>query len=336
MKKVRAWSVVVLLAAAGCGGGGGSSSTVADFCSQYATNMCGIASTCGIQPTACVTYQTSQCMTFANAAVASGKRMYTPGNTSNCLNKIKAAYTGAKVVTPADQAAIDLACNYVFQGKAAVLTGACTTQFDCAGATDGSIICDPTAKLCAMKTTVNSGAQCSAVGAVCAQDSYCAANSAGVLLCAPAAKMGESCATVPCDHNTRCVNGLCAALAQTGETCSSNSDCVSTAPYCNPYVSPPICNAGLGFAVGAPSCSCVAQGTSCPSPSTTGTGGTGGHATGTAGAGGGGTAGAAGGAGGQGTAGSAGTAGTAGAAGAAGGAGGQGGDLPGVGGLGGI
>ena len=42
-------------------------------------------------------------------------------------------------------ASINLACQYVFQGTVKLLDATCSTQFDCAGTTNGSIICDPSA-----------------------------------------------------------------------------------------------------------------------------------------------------------------------------------------------
>ncbi|MES1206185.1 MAG: hypothetical protein ABUS79_09635 [Pseudomonadota bacterium] len=327
-------SAVVLFGVMGCGGGGSSTPTSADFCTQYAKAVCGISSACAITAASCEMYQAAQCNTAAAAAVAGGKRVFAPGNMNNCLNKVKAAYNGSTIITPQKMADIKLACGYVFQGTGKQLSGSCTTQFECAGATDGSVICDPQAKVCASKKNVNGGDPCG-VGDVCPQDFSCIPNAAGVSVCTADAKMGESCATTPCDHTTRCVAGACAALAQAGEACGSDGDCGSGAPYCNDYVSPgPKCSAGLQFAAGLASCSCVGQGVGCPTGST-GTGGAGGSATGAAG-----SAGGAGGAGGHST-GAAGSAGGAagGSAGAAGGAGGGtagAAGTPGVGGAGGL
>jgi len=346
MKTVRAWCAAVVFVSIGCGGGGGGGGTTtsAEFCMQYATDVCGIAPSCAIQQSACVSFQLGQCNTFAAAAVAGGVRVFTPGNINDCLNKVKAAYTGTTVITPTMLSDIDRLCNYVWQGKVAQLTGACTTSYDCAGATDGSIVCDATQHLCASKTTVSgtgTSAQCGAVGAVCAQDSYCAANMAGISICMASAKSGDVCTTVPCDHSSRCVNGTCAALGQSGDSCTASSDCMTSAPYCNPFGPSPVCSLGLQFATLSPSCTCIGQGMGCPagwtgmgapsgtaSPIMTGAaghsggGGTGGGAGGAAGHAAGGAGGGAAGAAGSGAAGS----GAAGAAGSgAAGAGGLGG-----------
>jgi hypothetical protein len=350
MKTVRAWCAAVVFVSIGCGGGGGSSgpSTSADFCMQYAQDVCQISASCAITMSTCVSFQLGQCNAFATAAVAGGVRVYTPNNVNDCLSKVKSAYTGTTVITPSMLTDIDRACNYVWQGKVAQLAGACTTGYDCAGATDGTIICDPTQHLCAPKMTVNSGAQCGGTaGGVCAQDTFCAPNMSNVLVCTAAAKTGDACTTTPCDHTSRCLGGVCAALGQSGEACSASSDCMGSAPYCNPFGPSPVCSLGLQFATLSPSCTCIGQGMGCPAgwtgmgapsgtpsalPPVSAGGHSGGGAAGGAAGGAGGAAGHAAGGAGGGAAGAAGS----GAAGAAGsGAAGAGG-LPGVGGLGGV
>jgi hypothetical protein len=323
---------------------------------QYANDLCLISASCAITQATCVSYQAQRCNAYAATATAGGVRVFTPGNVNNCLNKVKSAYgNGTTVVSPTQMTDIDRACNYVWQGKIAQLTPSCTTDYDCAGATDGSIICDADQALCAPKKTVSGTAQCNDVGDVCSQDYYCAHPTAGVSVCTAEAKAGAACTGTPCDHNSRCANGVCAALAQSGEACNSNTDCVSTAPYCNPFGTSVVCSLGLQFASQSPSCLCIGTGMNCPtgwtgmgapsgalstslgSGGVTG-GGAGGHAGGAGaggaagghGGGGGGTAGAAGsgaaGAAGSGAAGSgAAGSGAAGAGGGAAGAGGQGG-----------
>jgi hypothetical protein len=251
-------------------------------------------------------------------AMAGGTRFFTPGNVNDCIGKVHAAYGSTNPITPATMASIDLACNYVFQGKGVQLTSSCTTQFDCAGSTNGSVICDANSHLCATSTSAALGAQCGNAGQVCAQDSYCAPNPSNVLLCMAEGKSGDACTTVPCSHTFRCAAGVCTDLVQPAGTCTTNSDCASGAPYCNPYTNPPTCGTGLQFAAQSPSCLCVAEGTSCPTGTPTGAGGQGGQGQG--GQGQGGKAGGAGGAGGtaSGAAGAGGSAGGAGAAGAAG------------------
>ena len=313
-------TVLPLLLFAGCKGGGSSAPpTTADFCTQYAAAICQISTNCGVPLATCTAHPESVCEALAASATADGMRVFTPGNVSDCINKLHAAYSSTNPITPSTMASIDLACNYVFQGKGVQLTSSCTTQFDCAGTTNGSIICDANSHLCATSTSAALGAQCGNAGQVCAQDSYCAPNASNVLLCTAEGKSGDACTTVPCNHSYRCAAGTCTDLVQAAGTCTTNSDCASSAPYCNPYTNPPTCGTGLQFAAQSPSCLCVAEGTSCPTVNPTGAGGQGGKAGGVGGAGGAAGSGAAGAAGSAGAAGAAGSAGASGAAGAAGG-----------------
>jgi hypothetical protein len=313
-------AVLPLLLFAGCkGGGSGGPATTADFCTEYATAVCQIATNCGVPLATCTAHQESVCTAMAASATADGMRVFTPGNVGDCINKLNAAYGSTSPITPSTMASIELACNYVFQGKGVQLTSTCTTQFDCAGTTNGSIICDANSHLCATSTSAALGAQCGNAGQGCAQDSYCAPNASNVLLCTAEGKSGDSCATAPCNHSYRCAAGTCTDLVQAAGTCATNSDCASAAPYCNPYTNPPTCGTGLQFAAQSPSCLCVAEGTSCPTATPTGTGGQGGGAGGSP------VSGTAGAAGSPGAAGAGGSAGTSGAAGAAGGRGGTGG-----------
>jgi hypothetical protein len=336
MKRLNGLAAALLLLwLGGCkGGGSGGPSTVTDFCSQYADEVCQIATTCAVPMTTCLTYEEGVCQTLATTATSGGKRVYTPGNAGDCLNKLKSAYASTNPITPETQKSIDLACRYVFQGKVMPLADPCVTQFDCAGTTDGTIICDPVQHLCATATTVAGGKQCNDVGDVCAQNFYCAQTSANVSICTADGTSGaaSTCsATLPCDSNSRCATGTCMPLVAAGGACTADSDCASNG-YCDPYGPSPQCDSGLAFANHSPSCLCIAEGMSCPGGSGGGGGGgAGGGATGAAGAAGGasgaaGTAGAAGGASGSAaSAGGTGGIGTGGAAGGAGAAGGPGG-----------
>ncbi|HLK91833.1 MAG TPA: hypothetical protein VKZ18_18220 [Polyangia bacterium] len=332
-KHFRAARLALLLplVTLGCSGGGsGSPQTVADFCTNYANAICQIATTpCGLTMDACTTYQTGQCMAMATAATTGTKRIFTPGNTGDCINKLKSAYGSTNPITPATMASINLACQYVFQGPGKTLTDSCTTQFDCAGATNGSIICDQAHNLCATSQTVSGTGQCGEVGDVCSANFYCAMNSSGVSLCTAAgtSTAASACnATMPCDSNSRCASGTCMPLVKAGEACGVDSDCASGG-YCDHFGGSPTCDDGLLFSKGSQTCTCIATGVNCPTATATGTGGQGGSAvSGTAGQGGGAAAGSGGGAAGaSGSAGASGKAGASGGAGAAGGAGGAGG-----------
>ncbi len=315
-------AVLSLLMFAGCkGGGSGGPETTADFCTQYADAVCQIATACGITMTTCTAYQESQCEALAATATAApSKRVFTPANTGQCISKLKAAYgASAPLITPAVQAGIDLACGYVFQGKGMVDIDTCTTQFDCAGTTNGSVICDQTHHLCATSKTISGTNQCNDNGAVCATNSYCAANSSGISSCMPAGTSNppSSCsATVPCDSTSYCnTNGTCTALLVAGTPCAASSECASGG-FCDPYGGSATCDDGIRFAKGSQQCTCVASGVNCPTPP--GGGGQSGGAAGSSGAAGNGAAGSAGAAGASGAAGNAGAGGRAGAAGVGG------------------
>ena len=60
----------------------------------------------------------------------------------DCVNRSHAAYSSTNAITPQTLADIDRACNYVFQGNKKLLTDTCTNQYQCAGKTDGSVVCD--------------------------------------------------------------------------------------------------------------------------------------------------------------------------------------------------
>jgi hypothetical protein len=326
--KFLAAAVLPLLLFAGCKGGGSSTpTTVTDFCGQYAAAVCQI--NCGPPLATCTTYQEGVCQTMAAQATADGKRIFNTNNMGDCINKIKAAFSSTNPITPSTQASIDLACNYVFQGKSAVIptTDTCTTQFDCAGTTNGSIICDPVQGQCAPTLAKSGGQQCSDVGSVCAQNFYCA-TSGGVSICTAegTSNADSTCsATVPCDSNSYCASGVCMPLVASHDDCSVTSDCASGG-FCDPFSSPAVCDTGLTFSTNSPSCLCVSEGMGCPAglgthwgigvgtTPTTGQAGQNGQGGGTGGA----VSGAAG------AAGSAGAAGFAGASGAAGTSGGAG------------
>jgi hypothetical protein len=323
---------LLLSAVLGCSSGGGGSSTLSDFCKQWADAYCQIAvNPCGLSMDTCTTYQTGQCMAKASMYTTGSKRIFTPGNTGDCINKIKSAYGSTNPISSATQASIDLACQYVFQGpgKTGTNPDSCTTQFDCAGSTNGSIICDATYHVCASKTTVSGTGACMNTGDVCSTNFYCAPNSQGLLNCTAegTSGAGSACASAPCDSNSRCLSGTCMPLAQPGGSCSVDSDCMNSG-FCDHYGSAPTCDDGIQFAKGSQTCTCIAEGMGCPS-STAGGGGQGGSTvSGTGGAAGGangaagatGTGGAA-----AGTGGSSGVAGSSGAAGA--GVGGVGGAI---------
>jgi hypothetical protein len=327
MKLLKVLGAIILPVAlfAGCkGSGSGAPETVADFCAQYADAVCQVTTTsCVSVPLAsCTANQEAVCTSLANQAMADGLRKFAPANVGDCIGKVKAAFSSNNPITAATQATIDLACNYVFQGKGVQLTDTCISQFDCAGTTNGTIICDAAQKLCATAMTVAGTKQCSDVGDVCATNFYCTTATVPVCTAEGTSAAASDCTTAPCDSASRCAGGTCMPLVAAGGACAADSDCASGG-YCDRFGTSPACVKGLSFANSSPSCLCVGQGMSCPAglPQTWGVSvGTATGAGGTGGSGAGGVAGAAGasGTGGHGAAGSSGTGGAGG--GAAGGA----------------
>jgi hypothetical protein len=278
MRKLgRVAAVVGLLA--GCGGGGSSKPlTETDFCNQKAAAECQVSDRCVTDKDACKADRMAICTAFVADAKASGTRFFTEGNVSNCINKTTSVYAKTAPITPTDTNDMNDACNYVFQGKAK-LTEACAVKWDCA---DKSHICDKS--FCAPKVTKNSGDLCGNPGEVCNTGSFCMSNGA-TSMCMARVASGMPCnaSTPPCLESLRCSGGTCADRVPSAGSCTTNDDCATTAPYCDPYAGNK-CDPGLSFAPGAPVCNDF--GGSGTGPGTGGQGGTAGS-TGTGGAGGG-------------------------------------------------
>jgi hypothetical protein len=289
---------------AGCGGGGGGTPvTESDFCLQKAEAECQVTAQCVTDETTCKNQRKIKCETFATEAKASTKRAFVAANVSACISKTRTYYAKTTPITPADMADMDEACNYVFQGDGEVNVDNCDVKYDCAG----RVTCDK--GYCAMTKAVTTG--CGNPGDTCPNGQYCTANMATppLLVCMPRGMNSDTCsATAPCLESLRCASGTCMDRVAAGGACTSNDDCPTSAPFCDPYAGMR-CDQGLSFAAGSASCADY--------------GGT--SSTGTGGSGGGGGAGGRGGGGGGGSGGGGGATGTGGAGGRGGGAGGGGG-----------
>jgi hypothetical protein len=316
-RRFRFGGACLALLVVGCGGGGSSAPpTMSDFCKQLAQAECSKVNCAGSAPEPCETNRTASCLAWATAVTAGNVRQFTPANMNDCINRSRTAYSSTNPITPQTLADIDRACNYVFQGKKMLLTDACTTQFECAGTTNGTIVCDK--GFCATVSAGKAaGTPCGNPGDTCAAGNYCAKNASDLFVCMARVASGGVCSDAkPCVENLRCAAGICSERVMAGASCGSDVDCPMAAPFCDPYASS-ICDSGLSFAAGSPSCQSFTGGNR-----TNGGGGAGGSAGGAGGSAGGGAGGAAGGAAGRGGAGGA----TGGAGGAAiGGAGGLGG-----------
>jgi hypothetical protein len=317
----------LVLGLVGCGGGGGTPVTEASFCMRKAEAECQVSERCVSDKTMCLAERMTMCTQFAAAAKAGGKRVFTPGNVDACVNKTTSVYAKTAAITPQELADMLDLCNYVFQGDGETLTDPCDVKYDCAG----KVICDK--GFCATTMTKGADQPCSDPGAVCSTGNYCTMNSASLLVCTAKAMTGATCsATTPCLEALRCSAGTCTDRVAASMPCTSNDDCATAAPYCDPSAGNR-CTTGLLFAPLSPSCADYGG--------TTGAGGSGGGAAGTTGTAGGGAAGTTGtagggaaGTGGSGGGGAAGTTGTAGG-GAAGSGGSGGGGTAGTGGSGG-
>jgi hypothetical protein len=283
------FGILLTTALAACGGGGSKTLTADDFCSMKADAECQVAPTCVVPMADCTTKRKMVCQSFV--AGIKDPRVFVPANVGVCISKAQAVYK-QQLIKPADMAALDDVCNYVFQGAVAALD-ACTTKYDCK---DKSNICDK--GHCAPQMVKGNNAQCSDFGAVCGSTQYCKMVAAATM-CVDKGGANDPCDPLnPCDDTKmfRCLAGTCAMQVAAGEACTTNADCLPAAPYCNPYAGGK-CSPGLTFSAGAASCNDFGG-----TGSTTGVGGAGGAAGGGAGAGG--AGGAAGGADGGGSAGS--------------------------------
>ena len=239
--------VLVAMVVAGCGGGGGGTTvTVADFCAQKADKECQVVDSCGTadKPT-CLVARKAECMTLAaDAQVA--PRIFRAANISACINQTSSVYATKGTITPMQLDMMNEACQYVFQGDVAE-SSPCKVKYDCTG----TLICDK--GVCAKKTTKNATELCGNPGEICNTGSICTMMGA-VYKCLPKGMLAAMCdETTPCLETLHCVGGKCAERAAVGGACTSNGDCASTVPYCDPYIGNK-CDKGLTFGGGAAAC----------------------------------------------------------------------------------
>ncbi|HEY2904040.1 MAG TPA: hypothetical protein VGL59_25860 [Polyangia bacterium] len=259
----------------GCGGGGGSTAvTPTDFCAQVATKECQVVNKCAIlDMNACLTARKAVCMDQVTQRQVA-PRVFRAANISACVNQVNAVYSTNGTIMPSQIDMMNDACEYVFQGDVKE-SSPCSVKYDCTG----TLICDKT--LCAKKVVKNLNDLCGNPGEICNTGSYCSMMGS-VYKCVAKHMVDEACDndTNPCLESLRCLAGKCAARAAAGAACTSDDDCATAVPYCDPYTGNK-CDLGLSFGGGA--AACAAFGGTASTGGTGGAAGTGG-ASGTGGA----------------------------------------------------
>lgn len=233
-------------------------STVEAFCADWATAICQLSTFCQFDATACVTNQTSVCSTFATNATASGDRQYSQPAGKTCIDALTKAYGGnPSVIAAADLATLDATCNAAFVGSVAS-DKPCTSDYDCATGLTCSLIPGQSTSVCGANSSVAAGGTCLAT-AQCPPNYYCAPVMGAEPQCTATPTTGGACSgAIPCGVDDFCgAGGTCQAKATVGQTCTSNSDCAASAPYCDLYP-PAACTTGLTFARGSIDCNGIA------------------------------------------------------------------------------
>jgi hypothetical protein len=229
------------------------------FCAAKAKAICQIASLCAIDATVCQNYQDLKCNLAGQQAIGKGTRTYSSDNAKTCIDAVNAAYgNGASSVAYQKLLDIETTCERVFTGTA-MTNATCLSDYECAN----SLICSPAmpgspASVCAPPMPAKQMDYCLNPGTQCAQDTYCAKQSNGLWLCTPAGMSGAACGdATPCVSTQHCVGGTCQPRAGAGGSCTLNSDCSPSFPYCD-QAAGNICTIGQTFATGASDCKGIA------------------------------------------------------------------------------
>ena len=162
------------------------------------------------------------------------KRVFVAGNIGACISKTKAVYAKTSPITPTDLADIDDVCNYVFQGNGEVNVEACDDQLRLRRK---RVICDKT--FCATQVTRTSPRPAATRATSAPTGNYCAQRRAQRLVCTAKWDSGTTCdatSALPGDPALRGRN-LHRPRRARPVACTSNDDCVTAAPYCDPYAS---------------------------------------------------------------------------------------------------
>jgi hypothetical protein len=227
-----------------------------DFCNEKAQAECQyVVPVCaGDSVSACVSTQTTACLTDASKATETGTRVFNSNNVPACIAAINSTFSALKfgmnttlaysgIDVNAGTGTVDYLCESVFQGDVEA-NEQCTSDFDCVN----NNVCapgnggDPT-NVCAPLNSVAQGASCGSAGSVCQPGNACVKSSNGEYLCepSPSAQGGQ------------------------GAACKSDNDCnPNTAGYCDPNVTDSngssTCQLGYSFGCSGKNCDCSAYG----------------------------------------------------------------------------
>ncbi len=240
---MRRSALLGVVALAGCGSQPGPL-TPAEYCNQYAQDVCAAVTTACLVPEAsCLTGQLVACN--ADAQNKAGLD-FIPSNAQTCLDKVKATYgklNQGLAIPAADFQAMNEVCSEVYRGTK-VANASCAGDAECIS----GLICDK--GHCGTAAVVAPGAGCANIGETCPQGFYCSGAS-GIWVCASKVATGVACDdALPCLENLRCVAGVCTARLGIGEDCTLDQDCSSG--FCEPYALK--CALELRFASGNVDC----------------------------------------------------------------------------------
>lgn len=234
---------------------------VQHFCAAVAKAECQEATNCGVDEAQCETYRTAQCqqgtIVVKQAPSDTLSRTYTSGNAQACIDALNDSSHGfgggnVQIKYPDLQKIVD-ACEAVFVGNAGNGSG-CVTKYDC---TKSGEICAPLPGrmdqgACATPTAKMTGDVCADPGDTCPDNNYCSTASGTPTCVASSTTKGPCQSDIQCITTDYCVNGACETKQVSGGTCTSDADCDSTAPFCDPDVDK--CAVGLGFLNGSFDC----------------------------------------------------------------------------------
>jgi hypothetical protein len=212
--------VVALVACGGDDEGGEKYPSVESFCEAQVKEICaGIAAPCAIADEKCKSTGKSFCV-----ASASGKTYQAPAADA-CVSKTHDVFQ-QRTITPDQEKELADTCGRVFGGTKKV-NEPCKATSEC----ERNLVCGGTG-FCGEKTDKSEGQPCNNPGDTCSKDTFCAGE--GNKTCQKKKTMGEICgANTPCQDDLRCA-GTCKPKVDPQNPCDVDSDCVATAPYCDP------------------------------------------------------------------------------------------------------